>query len=114
MDANRPYANAVSTFAGTRCEFLAAMKSLGAFIESKDSACFPHDPLRVCLRCSANDWASRFGPVNIVAVQFGPGGRPAFQAWHYQCLDGSVLCIGCQYERFVEDYWVIVRAVSLS
>jgi len=54
------------------------------------------------------------GAANILAVQFGPGGRPAFQAWQYQCLDGSVLCIGCQYERFVEDYWVIVRAVSLS
>jgi hypothetical protein len=108
------YADAISTFAGTRNDFLFAMKSLGARIESRDPVCLPHDPVRVSLRCSANSWVRVFGPVKILAVQFGPGGRPAFEAWQYQCVDGSVLCVGCQYERFAEENWVTVRAISLS
>ena len=114
MYANQTYPDAISTFAGTRSEFLGAMKSLGAFIESRDSACMPHDPLRVALRCSARKWVRLFGPVKIPAVQFGPGGRPGFEAWQYQCVDGSVLCVGCQFERFAEEYWVTVRAIALS
>ena len=114
MDTKTPYADAVSTFAGTRNDILYAMKLLGALIESRDSACRPNDPLRVSLQCPANNWVRVFGPVQTVAVQFGPGGRPAFQAWQYQCVDGSVLCVGCQYERFAGENWVIVRAVFLS
>jgi hypothetical protein len=114
MGTNHPYADTISTFAGTRNEFLAVMKSLGARIESRDPACLPRDPLRVSLRCSANNWVRAFGPVQILAVQFGSGGRPAFQAWQYRCVDGSVLCVGCQYERVVGENWVTVRAVLLS
>jgi hypothetical protein len=113
MRANYDYADAISTFAGTRNDFLRAMKSLGAAIESRDTMCLPDDPLRVSLACSANDWVRVLGPVQIVAVQFGPGGHPAFQAWQYRCLDGAVLCVGCQYERFAAENWVIVRAVFL-
>jgi len=114
MDANRPHANASSTFAGTQNEFLLAMKSLGAAIESRDSVCRPSNPLRVSLQCSANNWGRVFGPVQIVAVQFGPGGRPAFEVWQYQCVDGLILCVGCQCERFAAENWVTVRAIFLS
>jgi hypothetical protein len=113
MNANYPHPGAISTFAGTRSDFLCAMKSLGAAIELRDSVCLPHDPLRVSLWCSADNWVRLFGPVQILAVQFGPGGRPAFDAWQYRCVDGSVLCVGCQYERFAAEYWVTVRAIFL-
>jgi hypothetical protein len=114
MDTNRVYADTTSTFAGTQEEFLCAMKLLGARIESRDPVGRPHDPLRVALRCSDNDWARTFGLVQILAVQFGPGGHPAFQAWQYRCVDGFVLCVGCQCERLAGENWVIVRAVCLS
>jgi hypothetical protein len=73
------------------------------------------DPVRVVLRCSINDWARVFGEVRIVAVQYGPGGHPAFQAWEYECTDGSVLCVGCEYERrFDGENRVMVRALCFS
>jgi hypothetical protein len=100
-----------STFAGTRDDFVSAMKSLGATVEAAKCAGPSYDPLRVLLRCSTDRWVQVFGPVRILAVQFGPGGQAAFQAWKYQCADGAVLCIGCQYQRCGGDQAVMVRAL---
>ena len=113
MNAKPCYADATATFPGTRSDFLGAMRSLGAVVEPRDSAFLSQDPLRVSLQCSAARWTQVFGPVRILTVQFGPGGHPAFEAWQYQCADGSVVCVGCQCERFSGENWVIVRAVSL-
>jgi hypothetical protein len=90
------------------------MKSLGAVVEPERFGCLPRDPLRIALRCSASNWVQMFGPVRILAAQFGPQGQLAFEAWQYQCADGFVLCVGCQYERVGEETWVIVRALYLS
>jgi hypothetical protein len=113
MNATACHADAVASFPGTRRDFLGALRSLGATIEPGDAVFPAHDPLRVSLRCPASRWVHVFGPVQILAVQFGPGGHPAFQAWQYQCADGPILCIGCQYEHLSDDNWIIVRAVSL-
>ena len=103
-----------SIFAGTRYDFICAMKKLGGIVESNDLVHLDHDPLHVRMRCSAADWVRVFGPVSILAVQFGPGGHPAFEAWEYQCTDGSILCVGCKSEHICTQDWVTVRAVYLS
>ena len=108
------YSDSLSIFAGTRDDFIRAMKSLGGAVESNDLVHLDHDPLHVRMRCSAADWVRVFGPVRILAVQFGPGGHPAFEAWEYQCADGPILCVGCKYEHICGEYWVTVRAVYLS
>jgi hypothetical protein len=114
MDTTTNYASSISTFAGTRGDFIDAMKSLGAVVEPNTLGCRQCDPLHVALRCSAASWVRVFGPVRILAAQFGPQGQPAFEAWQYQCVDGFVLCVGCQYERVGEENWVMVRALYLS
>jgi hypothetical protein len=108
------HANARSMFSGSRNDFLGAMRSLGAVVESRNSGLLSDDPLHVALQCSAANWARTFGPMGTPTLQFGPGGHPAFETWQYQCNDGSVWCIGCQCERYGSENWVIVRALSLS
>jgi hypothetical protein len=114
MDTKTKYPDAVSTFPGTQHDFIRAMKSLGAIVEPDGLGCQSHDPLHCAMRCSSANWVRVFGPVRILAVQFGPGGHPAFEAWEYQCADGSVLCVGCQCERGSQEDWVMVRALYLS
>ena len=108
------YPSSFSKFAGTRDDFIRAMKSLGGVLESNNLVRFGRDPLHVRMCCSAAEWVRVFGPVRILAVQFGPGGHPAFEAWEYQCTDGSILCVGCKYEHICSEDWVTVRAVYLA
>jgi hypothetical protein len=113
MNSISHHPSSLSIFTGTRDDFIRAMKLLGGLVESNYLVHFEHNPLHVRMRCSADDWVRVFGPVRILAVQFGPGGHPAFEAWEYQCTDGSILCVGCKYEHICGDYWVTVRAVYL-
>jgi hypothetical protein len=100
-----------SGFVGTRDEFVRALKSLGASVEATSQPARGYDPCRVLLQCSEMQWGRIFGPVELVTVQFGPGGEPAFQAWRYHCLDGAVLCIGRQCERRGVGSMITVRAI---
>jgi hypothetical protein len=114
MNAEQHCAGSISTFAGTRDDFIRAMKSLGAKVEHNDLARLALHPLRVLLRCPTANWARLFGPVGIAHPHFGPGGHTACEAWEYQCTDGAVLCVGCQRTCRGEEDWVMVRALYWS
>jgi hypothetical protein len=114
MSTTSHYPDSTLIFGGTREEFLRSIKMLGARIESKDQVLLARDPWHVFLRCPATDWIRVFGPVKTLPAQYGPGGCLSFETWEYQCTDGSILCVGCQYQRFGKVDWVIVRAIYVD
>jgi hypothetical protein len=105
---------AASQFRGTRHDFVAALAQLGARIELAGGRCLTTPLRRVRLACPLGAWANALGQPATTAQQYGPRGVLAYQAWEYQCDDGSVLCLGRQDEHADGTWWITLRAIHLA
>ena len=103
-----------STFSGSRQDFVGALGTLGAKIESRVSMAETSRPRRLLLICSYLDWIKVFGQAKIVANQRDERGCPSFFAWEYQCNDGTVLCLGCSRRRFDNEREIAIKAMYFS
>jgi hypothetical protein len=105
---------ATAAFCGTRRDFVAALARLGAKIELEGGRGIESTIRRVRLTCPMSEWVRAFGQPATMAQQYGPRGMLAFQAWEYQCGDGSVLCVGGLDELAEGTWWITLRAIQLA
>jgi hypothetical protein len=104
----------ISGFCGTRHDFVEALAQLGAKVELQGSRGVETALRRVRLTCPMSAWVSVFGQPATMAQQHGPRGTLVFQAWQYQCGDGSVLCLGRMGEQADGTCWITLWAIHLA
>ena len=82
--------------AGTRGDFIRALRILGARVGAKvaDPECADQEVQFVAIRCGANTWNQVFGEPQSVTCHNDPLLRQPFHAWRHTCTDGPLTCIG--------------------
>jgi hypothetical protein len=113
ISSDRLLPTTTSSFSGTLEDFVRALRTLSAGIESDTWQTHGLRMRRVRFTCSYAAWVKVFGEVETVADHIGPQGYKAPQNWQYECADGSLLCFGYRIQEGHEDARIVIKAISL-